>query len=85
MARPGGYAILTSPGGVREWDTFTCCHCNCVVTIPNRAKAEDCGGFCRRCMKATCGPCADKGTCTPFEKQLEAAERRDRLLRQIGV
>jgi hypothetical protein len=41
-------------------------------------------GGCRMCMGMLCGPCADAGTCTPFEKKLEAIEARARLLQQIG-
>ena len=60
--------------GVAEWTsisgrtttlaTITCCHCNGVTIITQGAKAEDCGGFCLRCMQPTCKTCADKG-CTP--------------------
>lgn len=68
--------------------TITCCHCNTVVEIAEGARAEDCGGFCFKCMQPTCGPCADKG-CTPFEAVLEQMERssaqRRRLLDACGI
>jgi len=37
------------------------------------------------CMQPTCGPCADKGECVPFERKLQQMERRDQLLKSIGV
>lgn len=87
MLRPGGYAIIVDPALSKpiEQDTFTCCHCNRIVFLkasPNVPK-PDIGGFCRLCMKNTCGPCADKGTCEPFEKKLERMEQRARLLNAV--
>lgn len=70
--QPKGYAIIVDPSApTREWDTITCHHCN----VPVLLKSQDPGGFCRYCMRAVCGPCADKGTCTPFEKKLEMFEK----------
>lgn len=86
MRNPGGYAIWVGEEGVlREQDTFTCCHCNTIVFVKPAAPPSESGGFCRLCMKPTCGPCADKGECTPFEKKLEAIERSDRLARAAGI
>lgn len=82
MARIGSMAEWTGPRGVVTCASFTCVHCNTVVIIPARAPADDCGGFCLRCMKPTCKACASKG-CTPFEAQLEAYERRSRLLAAV--
>jgi hypothetical protein len=82
MRRPGGYAIVTEPGAADvERDTFTCAHCNCVVFVAPRQDPSTMGGFCRMCMAHLCGPCADAGRCSPFEKKLDAMERRDRLIR----
>jgi len=63
----------------REWDTITCYHCNKIVRVK-----KDPGGFCRICMKALCGPCADLGKCTPFEAKLEAYEKRMRFRTSLG-
>jgi hypothetical protein len=72
--REQGVAEWTSAGGdMLTRPTFTCCHCNGVTIVPLAARAEDCGGFCRLCMKPTCAACADKG-CMPFERRLAAAE-----------
>jgi hypothetical protein len=84
MHRPGGFLIATGPDGVKEWDTFTCCHCQAITIVPARAAPDDCGGFCRLCMRMTCKACAGK-ECTPFEKQLERAEARHRSLRSMGL
>jgi hypothetical protein len=85
MRRPGGYAIRAGEDGVREWDTFTCGHCQRVTLVEARQDPSKLGGFCRVCMKHICGPCADNGTCRPFEKALEQAEARDRFLRSAGL
>jgi hypothetical protein len=81
MRRPGGYALWVDPDApTKERDTFTCAHCNGVVVVHPRPKPPP-GGFCRMCMKSICDGCCDVGSCTPFERKLDAMERRDRLLR----
>lgn len=85
MRRPGGYAYLFNEiGAVKEWDTFTCCHCNTVVRVKPKCDPADLGGQCRLCDKPVCPRCVGKG-CTPFEKRLEIVEARDRALRSYGV
>jgi hypothetical protein len=83
MLRPGGHLLIAGPDGKREHDTFTCGHCQRVVIVRHRAAAADCGGMCKRCMKLTCPRCTAAGACTPFEKKLERAEARARLLKAI--
>lgn len=83
MIRPGGYAVWSAPTGVREKDTFSCCHCNKVVFVEPRQSATDAGGWCMRCARNTCGPCADLGRCTPLEKRIEQMEARGRLLKEV--
>lgn len=85
MRRPGGYGVITSPDGVEEHDTFTCFHCNKVVIVLPKAAPETIGGMCYQCMKLVCPTCVDLGTCTPFEKRLEAIERRADALRSYRV
>lgn len=100
MLRPQGYAIIVDPDAqTREFDTITCNHCQKLVFMKpghtrqafdagdktNPSTAHDPGGFCRQCMQPVCGACADLGTCTPFEKKLEAMEARGRLLASIGI
>ena len=41
------------------------------------------GGLCHVCWQMICGPCADKDTCVPLERKLEAAERASRFGRVI--
>jgi len=75
VSQSKGWAVLVDPGvthGTQEWDTITCQHCNKMVRLKTK---DDLGGFCRLCMKAICGPCADQGQCTPFEKKLEEYEK----------
>lgn len=69
-----GYMVMVDPDApkpTQEWDTLTCYHCQKIVKLTK----DDLGGFCRMCMKDVCGPCADHGACTPFEKKLEEYER----------
>jgi hypothetical protein len=85
MRCPQGYAIITDPDApTKECDTIVCCHCQRIVFVRPGQSASDVGGFCRLCFEPTCGPCADIGTCFPFEKQLEAMEARGRLLAAMG-
>jgi hypothetical protein len=84
VLRAHGYAIITDPDApTREFDTITCCHCQRIVPIKPGLSAADAGGFCRLCMEPTCGPCADTGTCTPFEAKLERMEGRKTFLRGV--
>ena len=81
MRNPQGYALWSGDTkDTKERDTITCCHCNCVVPVdPVNLNI----GFCRMCMDHICLPCADKGICSPFERQLEKMESRARLLKSI--
>lgn len=77
--RVGGYMVITDPDRpTQEWDTITCTHCNAIVRVK-----RDPGGWCLQCDRAICGPCADKRTCTPFERKLEAYERRERFRKSL--
>jgi hypothetical protein len=87
MRNPGGYAVAYGPGGVEfESDTITCAHCNKVVLVPHGKLYEVTGG-CHKCGpgKFVCLPCVGLGTCTPFEKALEAIEARHRFERALGL
>lgn len=75
---------ISSPDGILEADTFTCCHCNRVVHVKPRSNPDDFGSMCRNCMKMVCKVCADRG-CVPFEKKLEIMESRDRMLKSMGM
>jgi hypothetical protein len=86
MRVAGGYAIIVEPGKADvEMDTFTCAHDNRVVFVRAGQDPSELGGFCRICMKHICGPCADLGSCTPYEREMEKAEARDRFLRAVGL
>ena len=96
MLRPGGYVTIVEPDRPTvEQDTTACGHCQRVILTKARSAStvyliptpipgqyrEEAGAFCRVCMKPVCLPCHDRGTCTPFERQLEMMERRGQLLR----
>jgi hypothetical protein len=73
--------VITDPAmpAPVEFDTLTCEHCNVIVRVKT-----DPGGFCRVCMRAICGRCADFGKCTPFEKKLDAYEKKMRFRASLG-
>lgn len=76
MRNPHGYGIIVEPGvATVEFDTVQCAHCNRIQHMTPQQSASDMGGWCFRCAQCVCGPCADKGTCTPFEKKLDMYER----------
>mgnify|MGYP001563227053 FL=1 len=80
LLRPGGYATITGPDGLKELDTLSCCHCGGVSFIrPGSGRPR---GFCRLCMKPTCGKakCMD---CLPLERMLEESENRGRLRQRM--
>jgi hypothetical protein len=86
VRKPDGYLIITGPDGPAvEADTISCAHCQRVVIMPVRTTDVPDGGWCMTCARALCGPCADAGVCTPFEKRLARAESRGRLLASVGL
>ena len=84
MRKPQGYAVITSPDGVREADTFTCAHCQHVTHVKAGAKPEDLGGLCKSCMGLICSRCVGK-SCDPFLKKIEREEARYHSLRSMGL
>jgi len=97
MRHAHGYALILDPDRAQvEYDTIRCCHCQRIVFVkPGSASTvylfpqkdgrtlEEPGAFCGRCMGPICLLCHDLGRCTPWERQLERTEARDRLRRQI--
>ena len=75
--RVDGYGIGTTfDGKIVEMDSLQCCHCNCHYHVqPGSGKRR---GFCLLCMDVTCGKEACL-PCVPFERKLEAQERREKL------
>lgn len=85
MRRSQGYATVTEPDkATLEMDSFTCAHCNSITFVKARQDPSEMGGFCCLCMLHVCKRCVDK-RCEPFEKKLEEMERRDKMLRAVGV
>ncbi|MGH7185913.1 MAG: hypothetical protein ACREIB_06515 [Pseudomonadota bacterium] len=83
MRKPGGYAVLISEDGMVERDTFTCKHCQRIVHVKPMGRPEDVGGLCKQCMGLVCPRCVAKASCTPWEKQMEIIEDRDRFRREV--
>lgn len=106
MLRPQGYLVIADPiAPLVERDTVTCAHCQRIVLVKPGTSAtvflvtgadgqvhEEPGAFCRRCMAPVCLACDRRGTCTPWEAQLDRLERditaridRERMLAAAGV
>ncbi len=80
-----GYATITSPQGVKEYDTCTCKHCNAVWTIRSTEKGQgDPGGWCTICARPICPNCVGK-ECFPLERRLELYEKSEKLFRDMGL
>jgi hypothetical protein len=52
---------------------------------PTAPPTEEPGAACRVCMRAVCLRCHADGRCTPFERQIEQQEARQRFRAQIGA
>lgn len=79
--KTAGYITLTEPGKTLfEADTLQCCHCSAhYQVVPGSGKIR---GFCRNCMKPTCGK-PECDVCVPFEKKLDEMERNDRRIVRV--
>jgi len=86
-----GYTVAAGPDGQEEHDCFTCHHCQAIVEIEQAPRPKGAfllkvdGTLCKICMKPICPRCIAKGGCTPWEKQMESIEARDRFLRSAGL
>lgn len=84
--RTGGYISIVDPvEGNREYETFTCFHCQHLIHFATRAQLSERSGGCSMCSRVICLPCVEKGSCTPWEKQIEHMENRERFRRQAGL
>jgi hypothetical protein len=76
-------------GSVRRGETFTCAHCNGVVEFRDNRGKFDPPTMCATEHKPLCPRCAKEaeriGKCNVFEKKLELAESRERMLQAIGT
>jgi hypothetical protein len=84
MNRSKGYLVASGPDGSVEHETFTCAHCSAVVLVRVKAPAHELGGMCHQCDAMICSSCSATGKCEPFEKKIEAYERRHRFLQNVG-
>lgn len=93
MDRPTGYAVWDGGDGRRlQADSYRCAHCGIIFYATTEQDKREMMpgtvldyGHCLSCQKPVCGTCADRGTCTPLEKQIEKMEARDRFLRSAGL
>ena len=88
MRNPQGYATLQDVcgegGTLVERDTFTCNHCQAIVTVEPFRAGADMGGFCTICAKDICTRCVGKG-CRPWEAQMARMEASYEARRSYGI
>lgn len=88
MRKPGGRVTIVFPeSGTRERDTFTCNHCQAIVTEEPGQVLEDMGSQCKGCMGLICLVCSGRRaageTCKPWEKRLEEIEAHGRFIKSM--
>jgi len=84
-----GYAQIFYPI-VKEFDTFTCSHCNSIAKMKPFHRPEDTHGFCDKCCKLICPRCLNKAKkngekCDPWEEKMQRAEARYKFLVDAGL
>lgn len=83
LSHGAGYMLndnRASGNGVKEADIVSCPHCQALIEL---ALWKEDGGFCGKCNKPVCGPCADRMAtkgCAPFVKLIE--DHLDKVYRQ---
>jgi len=87
VRRPQGNLsiFMEEDGETRNYDTFTCAHCQYITVVKPRMDPADMGGLCKQCMGLICRACVAYGQCTTWEAQMEKIESRDRFRRQCGL
>jgi hypothetical protein len=96
----GAWTDRESGKTVLERDFVKCGHCQTQIAVkpgsvctvylipdPRRPGefTEESGAWCARCDGPICLRCHAAGVCTPFMRQIEAAEARHRFFERIGV
>jgi len=84
MRSPQGYATIVGPGENKEFDTFTCFHCQQIVTVKPLMDPADLGGLCKVCYRLICPRCVGQ-SCNPWERQMEIMEAKERAQRSYGL
>ncbi len=81
--KPGGLVWLNDGYKTVEHESYTCGHCNKIVVVPHKERAENMGDICHGCMHLICVDCIGRG-CRPIEKWCEQEEARARFRRELG-
>ena len=91
MRRALGYIQFIDPLSTVQLETFTCAHCNSIVRMQPEVSLQGLDAAirsgkekrdirrCAGCDALICPNCYKRPTCTPFEKTLQAWERREHL------
>lgn len=86
MRNATGQVTIVDPNApTLQADTFTCKHCQQIVMVQPLKDPSESGGFCRICWGLICKKCVAKGECTPWERQMEEMEARDRFRKSAGL
>ena len=88
MRNPQGYETLFDVAGggglLGEQDTFTCHHCQRIVSVPVKADPANIGGLCKICMNLICPKCVNIGSCTPWVESMRRMEAKAAARRSYG-
>ncbi|MEE9366731.1 MAG: hypothetical protein V3W44_08600 [Dehalococcoidales bacterium] len=84
-SRMAGLSTTVGEFGIEERPTFTCGHCQRLITILAGEDPSDVGMRCKVCMEIICIPCANKIECVPWEKEMERREKKARAIASYGV
>lgn len=79
MRHSQGYATISGPDSLQEFDTVVCSHCQSIIhheTIQQRTELTE---WCCTCDALICPKCANElrsgGMCKPWERQMEEIEK----------
>lgn len=71
-----GYLMIddrASGGGLKEFNTLSCAHCNTVVVL-NPARTRE-RGYCSKCHAYICDNPVCHAVCAPIEQRVELAQK----------
>ena len=80
--RTSGYSVLAEDFSSTERETLSCVHCQMIWAVQPGSGHNR--GFCFLCNGPTCGKQNCVESCTPWEKQIEEIEAKDRFWRRLN-
>jgi hypothetical protein len=69
-----GFLETIGDGGTVSLDTFTCSHCQFIVSFKPFCDPADAGGHCKLCDGLICKNCVKRRVCIPIEARITHME-----------